>query len=115
MSAILDGNITTIIGALVLIIVGASSIKSFGITLLIGIILSILASLFLTRLVGPGKVILQSQNFADFANRLIPFMNFFKHDTLVQIILSTWSVLTFAIILLSPAAINSLPIKAADG
>ena len=30
--------------------------------------------LFLTRLVGPGKVILQSQNFSDFANRLIPYM-----------------------------------------
>ena len=30
--------------------------------------------LFLTKLVGPGKVILQSQNFKDFANRLIPYM-----------------------------------------
>lgn len=30
--------------------------------------------LFLTRLVGPGKVILQSQNFGDFANKLIPYM-----------------------------------------
>ena len=30
--------------------------------------------LFLTKLTGPGKVILQSQNFQDFANRLIPFM-----------------------------------------
>ena len=30
--------------------------------------------LFLTKLVGPGRVILQSQNFGDFANRLIPFM-----------------------------------------
>ena len=30
--------------------------------------------LFLTKLVGPGKVILQSQNFAEFANRLIPYM-----------------------------------------
>ena len=30
--------------------------------------------LFLTRLVGPGRVILQSQNFKDFANRLIPYM-----------------------------------------
>lgn len=30
--------------------------------------------LFLTRIVGPGKVILQSQNFRDFANRLIPYM-----------------------------------------
>lgn len=30
--------------------------------------------LFLTKLTGPGKVILQSQNFSDFANRLIPYM-----------------------------------------
>ena len=32
--------------------------------------------LFLTRLVGPGKVIIQSQNFKDFASRLIPYMPF---------------------------------------
>ncbi len=30
--------------------------------------------LFLTKLVGPGKIILQSQNFKDFAGRLIPYM-----------------------------------------
>ena len=30
--------------------------------------------LFLTRLVGPGKVILQSQNFGDFAGRIIGLM-----------------------------------------
>lgn len=30
--------------------------------------------LFLTKLVGPGKVILQSQNFADFAQKVIPFI-----------------------------------------
>ena len=30
--------------------------------------------LFLTKLVGPGKVILQSQNFKDFAGKIIPFM-----------------------------------------
>ena len=30
--------------------------------------------LFLTRLVGPGKVILQSQNFKDFASRILSFM-----------------------------------------
>ncbi|MBD5085806.1 MAG: protein translocase subunit SecD [Clostridiales bacterium] len=51
LGAILDGNITTIIGALVLIIVGASTIKSFGITLLIGLILSLLSSLLLMRLI----------------------------------------------------------------
>ena len=51
LGAILDGNVTTIIGAVVLIIVGASTIKSFGITLLIGIILSLLSSLLLSRLI----------------------------------------------------------------
>ena len=30
--------------------------------------------LFLTRLVGPGKVILQSQNFGDFVGKIIPFL-----------------------------------------
>ena len=30
--------------------------------------------LFLTKLVGPGKVILQSQNFNDFAGRVIKLM-----------------------------------------
>ena len=30
--------------------------------------------LFLTRLVGPGKVILQSQNFGDFAGRIMGFL-----------------------------------------
>ena len=51
LGAILDGNITTIIGALVLIIVGASTIKSFGITLLIGLLLSLAASLLLMRVI----------------------------------------------------------------
>ena len=30
--------------------------------------------LFLTRLVGPGRVILQSQNFGDFASRIVPYV-----------------------------------------
>ena len=30
--------------------------------------------LFLTKLVGPGKVILQSQNFKDFAGKIIPYV-----------------------------------------
>ena len=51
MGAILDGNITTIIGAVVLIVAGTSTLKSFGITLLIGIIMSLISSLLVTRLV----------------------------------------------------------------
>ena len=50
LGAILDGNITTIIGAVVLIILGTSALKSFGITLLIGLIISLISSLLMTRL-----------------------------------------------------------------
>lgn len=49
-SAVLDGNITTIIGALVLYGLGTSSIKGFAITLIISIILSLFTTLILTRL-----------------------------------------------------------------
>lgn len=48
-SAILDGNITTIIGSVVLILLATASVKGFAITLLIGIIISLISSLFMTR------------------------------------------------------------------
>lgn len=48
--AILDGNITTIIAAAVLWIFGNGTIKGFGITLFIGIIISLFTSLVITRL-----------------------------------------------------------------
>jgi protein-export SecD/SecF family membrane protein len=47
--AILDSNITTIMGALVMMFVGASAIKSFAITLFIGILVSMFTSLYVTR------------------------------------------------------------------
>lgn len=48
---IFDANITTIIGAIVMIIFGATAIQSFAIVLLIGIILSMFSSLIVTRLI----------------------------------------------------------------
>lgn len=50
LSAIIDGNVTTIIGAIVMLIFGATSIQSFAITLLIGILLSMFCALLVTRL-----------------------------------------------------------------
>ena len=46
---ILDSNITTLIGAIVMIIAGSASVKSFAITLLIGVILSMFSAIFVTR------------------------------------------------------------------
>lgn len=49
-SAILDGNITTLIVAIVLLIFGSGTIKGFGMTLAIGIVLSVITSLLVSRL-----------------------------------------------------------------
>ena len=49
LSAIIDGNVTTLIAAAVLGILGSGTVKGFAITLAIGIILSMITSLFVTR------------------------------------------------------------------
>ncbi|MDE7373119.1 MAG: protein translocase subunit SecD, partial [Clostridia bacterium] len=49
-AAIIDGNVTTLIGAIVLWILGSASIVGFAVTLFIGIILSMFTSLVMTRL-----------------------------------------------------------------
>ncbi len=47
--AILDSNITTIVVALVLALLGTGSIQGFAITLLIGVVLSMFSSIIITR------------------------------------------------------------------
>lgn len=49
LSAILDGNITTFIAAVVLYLMGSGTIKGFSITLMLGIILSMFTALFVTK------------------------------------------------------------------
>lgn len=49
LSAILDGNITTLIAAIVLYFMGSGSIKGFSITLMLGIFLSMFTALFITK------------------------------------------------------------------
>ena len=49
LSAILDGNITTLIAAAVLWIMGIGTIKGFAATLAIGVILSMFSALFITK------------------------------------------------------------------
>ena len=49
MSAILDGNITTLIAAVVLMALGSGTVKGFAYTLMIGIILSLFTAMVVTR------------------------------------------------------------------
>ncbi|MCR4831395.1 MAG: protein translocase subunit SecD [Pseudobutyrivibrio sp.] len=50
LSAILDGNITTLIAAAVLGILGSGSVKGFAITLALGVMLSMFTALVITRI-----------------------------------------------------------------
>jgi SecD/SecF fusion protein len=49
MSAILDGNITTLLAAVVLMALGSGTVKGFAYTLMIGILLSMFTALVITR------------------------------------------------------------------
>ena len=50
-SAIIDGNVTTLITGIVLIILGTGPVHSFAVTLCIGIITSLFTSIFISRLI----------------------------------------------------------------
>ncbi len=50
LSAIVDGNVTTIIAGVILYILGTGTIKGFAQTLIIGLVLSMFTSLVITRL-----------------------------------------------------------------
>lgn len=49
LSAVIDSNITTIISAVILWVLGTGTIKGFGITLFIGIVISMLSAIFVTK------------------------------------------------------------------
>ncbi|MBI2251357.1 MAG: SecD/SecF family protein translocase subunit, partial [Armatimonadetes bacterium] len=48
-SSILDSHVTTFLGALVLYYYGSSSVKGFGLTLMLGTALSLITAVFVTR------------------------------------------------------------------
>ena len=49
MSAIMDGNVTTLIAAIVLMVIGSGTVKGFAYTLVISIVLSLFTALFVTK------------------------------------------------------------------
>jgi preprotein translocase subunit SecD len=50
LSAIIDGNLTTVITAAILFVMGSGPVKGFAVTLFFGIITSVFAAIFLTRM-----------------------------------------------------------------
>ncbi len=54
--AIMDGNVTTLIAAVVLFFLGSGTVRGFAATLTIGIILSMFTALFVTRVIVNGMM-----------------------------------------------------------
>ena len=60
-AAIIDANVTTLLTGVILYTFGTGPIKGFATTLIIGIITSLFAAIFLTRLVFESKMEVKSQ------------------------------------------------------
>lgn len=58
----MDGNITTLIATVVLMILGSGSIKGFAVTLMLGIVLSMFTALFVTKMLLNSFLELGVQN-----------------------------------------------------
>lgn len=74
-SAIIDGQITTLLTGIVLFIFGSGPVQGFATTLIIGIITSVLTSIFITRLVFDTRV--KHGKNVTFTNKLTE--NFLQH------------------------------------
>ena len=75
MSAIIDGNVTTLITGIVLFVFGTGPVQGFATTLIIGIITSLFTAILITRLIFVGM--LSREKKITFSNRLTE--NFLAH------------------------------------
>ena len=91
LSAIIDGNITTLIAAAVLNLKGTGSIKGFAATLALGIVLSMFTALFITRFIMNCFLDLGLDNAALYGKKtdtnIIKFVSFRKISYTISIII----------------------------
>lgn len=91
LSAIIDGNLTTLIAAFVLNIKGTGSIKGFAATLALGIVLSMFTALFVTRFIMKAFLDLGLDNEALYGkkvdNKIVNFVGFRKISYAISLVL----------------------------
>ena len=91
LSAILDGNITTLIAAFVLNWKGTGSIKGFAATLALGIVLSMFTALFVTRFIMRAMLDLGLDNEVLYGkkvdNKIVNFIGFRKVSYAISLVL----------------------------
>ena len=102
-SAIIDGQVTTLLTGIILYIFGSGPVQGFATTLIIGIITSVLTSIFITRIIfddriQAGKSVKLSNNFT---------RTFLKNTSIDFIGLKKWSyVISGALIVIAIASIG---------
>lgn len=97
-SAIIDGQVTTLLTGIVLFFFGSGPIKGFATTLIIGIVTSVLTSIFITRLIFDDRV--QAGKNISFENKFTK--NFLKHTNVDFLKGRKWSyIVSGALILIS--------------
>ncbi|MCQ2142694.1 MAG: protein translocase subunit SecDF [Bacteroidales bacterium] len=102
-SAIIDGQVTTLLTGLVLFFFGSGPVKGFATTLIIGIITSVLTSIFITRLIFDDRVN-KGKNIT-FTNKLTE--NFLQNTKIKFIENRKWGyILSGALILISILSIS---------
>jgi len=94
-SAIIDGQVTTLLTGLVLFFFGSGPIKGFATTLIIGIITSMLTSIFVTRLIFEGRI-KRGKNIS-FENKLTK--NFLKNTHIDFLGARKWSYIISGILI----------------
>lgn len=101
-SAIIDGNLTTIITGIVLFVFGTGPVQGFATTLIIGIITSLFCSIFITRLVlewivGKWGSISFSRKWSEnfLANIRFDFVGKRKYSYIVSGVVIALSVISF--------------------
>ena len=90
-SAIIDGQLTTLLTGIILAIFGSGPVKGFATTLIIGIITSVLTSIFITRIlfddkIKKGKTVSLTSNFTKnfLKNTHFDFLNAKKWSYIVS-------------------------------
>ena len=101
-SAIIDGQVTTLLTGIVLFVFGSGPVQGFATTLIIGIITSVLTSIFITRLIFDDRI-KKGKNIT-FENKLTK--NFLKNTHFDFINARKWSyIVSGALILISLVSI----------
>ena len=88
LSAILDGNITTLIATVVLMALGSGSIKGFAITLMVGIILSMFTALVVTKVLLNAVVNLGLKNIKCFGKAKEPKVRGYVKNSKICFVIS---------------------------